>query len=83
MSREAKSEQSSIREGAGYDKVFQLGHELDEGLCQSLEREMLAHSLDEEVESCDGEEGEEEEVDEGKDEGDKGGEEREDYGDEG
>ena len=73
--KEATSEQSSIREGAGYDEVFQSGHEPEEGLSQSSEREASAYSPDEEVESCDGEEGEEEKVDEGKDEGDEGGEE--------
>ena len=31
MSREAISEQSSIREGAGYDEVFPSSHELEEG----------------------------------------------------
>ena len=31
MSREATSEQSSICEGAGYDEVFGLGQELEEG----------------------------------------------------
>ena len=40
-----------------------------------LERETLDYSPDEEVESCDGGEGEEEEIDVGKDEGDEGGEE--------
>ena len=44
---------------------------------------MSAHSLDKEVESCDGEEGEEEKVDEDEDEGDEGGKEGEDDGDEG
>ena len=74
MSREAMSEQSSIHEGAGYEEVFQLGHEPEEGLSWLSEREASAHSFDEEVESCDVEEGEEEEVDEGEDEGDEGGE---------
>jgi len=32
MSREATSEQLSVREGAGYDEVFQTGHEPKEGL---------------------------------------------------
>ena len=27
MSREATSEQSSVRDGAGYDKVFSSGHD--------------------------------------------------------
>ena len=48
-----------------------------------LEREIFAYSLDEEVESCDGKEGEEEKVDEDEDEGDEGGKEGEDDGDEG
>ena len=78
MSREAMSEQSSVCEGAGYNKVFQSGHKPEEGLSWLLKRETSTHSLDEEVESCDGEEVEEEEVDEG-DEGEKG----EDDGDEG
>jgi len=30
MSREAISEQSSVREGAGYDEVYQTGQELEE-----------------------------------------------------
>ena len=29
MSREATSEQLSVREGAGYDEVFQTGNELE------------------------------------------------------
>ena len=83
MSKEATSEQSSSREGTGYDEVFQSSHEPEEGLSWSSKRETLAHSPDEEVESCDGEEGEEEEVDKGEDEGDEGGEEEEDDEDEG
>ena len=79
MSREATSEQLSVREGTGYDEVFQIGHEPQEGLSWSLEREISAHYPDEEVESCLGEGGEEEEIDEGEDEGNKG----EDDGDEG
>ena len=31
MSREAINEQSSVREGAGYDEIFPSGHELEEG----------------------------------------------------
>ena len=72
MSREATSEQSSIREGAGYDEVFQSGHEPEKGLSWLSERETLAHSPGDEVESCDGEE----EV-ESEDKGDEGGEEGE------
>ena len=60
-----------------------LGTEPKEGLSWSSERETSVHSPDEEVESCDGEEGEEEEVDKGKDEGDKEGKEGENDGDEG
>ena len=41
MSWEVMSEQSSIREGAGYDEVFPSGHEPEEGFSWSLEREML------------------------------------------
>ena len=83
MSKEAMSEQSSVREGAGHDEILQSGHKPEEGLSQSLEREASTHSPDEEVESYDVEEGEEEEVDEGEDEGDEGGEKGEDDGDEG
>lgn len=82
MSREMMSEQSLVRKGVGYDEVFQSGHELDEGLSLSLEREASAHSPNEEVESCDVEEGEVE-VDEGEDECDERGQEGEDDGDEG
>ena len=68
MSREATSEQSSICEGAGYDKVFGLGHELEEGFSWLLERETSAQYSDKEMESCGGEE---EVVNEGKDEDDE------------
>ena len=71
MSKEATSEQLSVREGAGYDEVFQTGHEPKEGLSWLLERETSAHSLDKKMESCVGEGGEEE-IDEGEDEGDEG-----------
>ena len=83
--REAMSEQSSIREGTRYDKVFPSGHELEKGFSWSSEREMSAHSLDDEGESYDGEEvqgveggedkcgeGEEDEEYEGEDDGDEG-----------
>ena len=73
--KEATSEQSLVREGAGYDEVFHLGHKPEEGFSWSLKRETSAHSLDDEGESYDGGEGEEEEIDVGKDEGDEGGEE--------
>ena len=59
MSREATSEQSSIREGADYDEVFGSGHEPDKGSSYSLERETSAQSPDEEIESYDGEDKEE------------------------
>ena len=64
MSREAISEQSSVREGVGYDEVFQTGHEPEEGHSWSLEREMSARSPDEGEESYIGE-GDEEEIDKG------------------
>ena len=76
------SEQLSIRKGASYNDVIQSGHNLEEGLSWSSKREPSAHSPDEEVESCNVEEGEEEEG-EDKDRGDERGEEGEDDGDEG
>ena len=81
MFREATSEQSLVREGAGYDEVFQLGHEPKEGFSWSSERETSTYSLDDGVESYggEGEEGREE----GKDEGDEGEEKGEDDRDEG
>ena len=82
MSREATSEQLSVREGAGYDEVFNSGHELDDGFSYSSKRETSAQSPDEDVESCNGGEGKEEVVGEGEDENDEGKEEREDTGDE-
>ena len=81
MSKEATSEQSSICKGAGYDEVFQSGHEPEEGLSWLSERETLAHSPKEEVESCDGEEAKEDEVDKGEDKGNEVGGEGEDDGD--
>ena len=48
MSREASSEQSSIRKGAGYDEVFGSSHE-SESFSWSSERETSAQSPDEEV----------------------------------
>ena len=66
-----------VREGAGYDEVFQLGHEPKEGFSWSSERETFAHSPDDEGESYD--EGEEEEGEEGEDEDDEGGKDEE-YG---
>ena len=64
-----------VREGAGYDEVFQLGHEPKEGFSWSSERETSAHSPDDEGESYD--EGEEEEGKEGEDEDDEGGKDEE------
>ena len=43
----------SVREGAGYDEVFQSGHEPEEGLSLSSERETTARSSDDEAESHD------------------------------
>ena len=54
--RKAMSEQSSVREGAGYDKVFPSDHELEEGFSWSSERELSTHSPNYEGESYDGEE---------------------------
>ena len=73
------SEQLSVCEGAGYDEVFQSGHEPEEGFSQSSEKETFAYSysLDNGVESYGGE-GEEE-----REEGDEGGEEGKDDWDEG
>ena len=53
MYREVTSEQLSVREGAGYDKVFQSGHEPEEGLSLSSERETTARSSDDEADSHD------------------------------
>ena len=79
MSREATSEQSLVREGAGYDEVFTSGHEPEEGFSWLLEWETLAQSSDEEVESCGGED---EVVSEGEDEDYEGEKGRESDGDE-
>ena len=76
MSSDATSEQSSIRNGVGYDEVFGSGQE-SEGFSGSSERETLAQSPDVEIYV----EGNEEEVvdkDEGEEESDKD----EDEGDE-
>ena len=51
MSREATNEQSSVREGTGYDEVFPSGHELEEGFSWSLERETSTQPSDKEMES--------------------------------
>ena len=83
--REAMSEQSSVCEGAGYDEVFQSGHELKEGLSWWSERELSTHSPYDKVESYDRREGEEEEGEDGDDEGGEdeeyGGEDDRDEGD--
>ena len=42
MSRKATSEQLSVHEGAGYDEVFNSGHEPEEGFSWSSKREMSA-----------------------------------------
>ena len=56
--REVTSEQSSsVREGAGYDKVYPSEHKLEEDLFWSLAREPFTHSPIEEEEGCDEEEG--------------------------
>ena len=75
MSREVISEQSSIREGAGYDEVFQTGQKPEKGHSWSLERETSARSPDEDGDYI-GEE-DEEEIDKGevKGEGEVDGEE--------
>ena len=61
---EATSEQSSIREGAGYKEVFPSGHRPEEGLSWSLEKELSARSPVNEKEDFDGDEVEEREGDE-------------------
>ena len=58
MSSEVMSEQSSVREGAGYDEVFGSGHE-PKDFSWSLERETSAQSHDDDVESYDEENKEE------------------------
>ena len=54
MSREATSEQSSVRGGASYYEVFPLGHEPEEGFSWSSERETSAQPSDKEMESYGG-----------------------------
>ena len=71
------SSRQSVRERATTRSSKQV---MSLSLSWTLERETSAYSLDEEVESCVGEGGEEEEMDEGEDEGDEG---EEDVGDEG
>ena len=63
MSREAISEQSSIREGASYDEVFQTRQEPEEGHSWSSKRETSARSPNEDGDYI-GEE-DKEEIDEG------------------
>ena len=58
MTRGAISEQSSVREGIGYDEVYQTGQEPKEGHSWSSERETSARSLDENGENYLGEEDE-------------------------
>ena len=62
--REATSDQSSVREGAGYDEVYPSGHEPEEDLTWSLKRDPSAHSPTEEEKECEEEEEEEEEGEE-------------------
>ena len=51
--KEATSEQSSlVREGAGYDEVYLLGHGLDKGFSWSSKKEPSIHSLNDEEGSC-------------------------------
>ena len=79
MSSDASSEQSSVRDGAGYDEVFGSGQESN-GFSGSLERETSAQSLGNDVE--DYVEGVEEVVGEDEGEGESDGDEDEDEGDE-
>ena len=44
--KEATSEQSLVRERAGYDEIFHLDHKTEEGFSWLLKRETSAHSLD-------------------------------------
>lgn len=50
MSSDASCEESSVREGAGYDEAFGLGDE-SEDFSPSSEREMSAQSPGRDVES--------------------------------
>ena len=54
MSRKVMSEQSSVCEGAGYDKVILSGHKPEEGFSWSSERETSAQPSDKEMESYGG-----------------------------
>ena len=64
MSRGAINELSSVREGASYDEVYQIGQEPEEGHSWSLEGETSARSPDKDRENYIGKE-DEEEIDEG------------------
>ena len=66
MSSDAMSEESSVREGAGYDKAFGSGVE-SEDFSPSSRRETSAQSLDGEDE-CYAKESEEVEIEVGKEE---------------
>ena len=66
MSSDAMSEESSIREGAGYDEAFDSGVE-SEDFSPSSRRETSAQSLDGEDE-CYAKESEEVEIEVGKEE---------------
>ena len=76
--REATSDQSSVREGAGYDEVYPLGHEPEEDLTWSLKRDPSAHSPTEEEKDCEEEEEEEGEEEEEDNEEERGDEEKDD-----
>ena len=69
MSSDEKSEQLSVRDGAGYDEVFGLSDEF-EGFSRSSERETSAQSPDDDVESYTEEN--KEVMDEGEDEVEEG-----------
>ena len=69
MSSDETSEQSSIRDGAGYDKVFGSGDK-SKGFSHSSERETSTQSPDDDVKSY--VEENEEIVDEGKDKVEEG-----------
>ena len=69
MSSDASSEESSIREGAGYDEAFGSGDE-SKGFSHASERETSTQSRDGDVKSY--AEGSEEVEDEGEDEVEEG-----------
>ena len=79
MSSNALSEESSVREGAGYNETFGSGDE-SEAFSHLLEREMSAQSLDGEDE-CYVEESEEVEIEVGKEGSRVDGEDAHDGGD--